>query len=103
MYRVKETKEYQDWVKKQTTKEQAQIQARIARVRIDGHFGMAKKLAESLAELKWGNGRRVYFTLAKDEDQGESMILLLIGGNKNSQERDIRKAKSILRNLSEVN
>ena len=103
MYRVKETKEYQDWFSKQTAKEQAQIQARIARVIIDGHFGVAKKLAESLAELKWGNGRRIYFTLVKDEDEGENMILLLIGGNKNSQEKDIRKAKSILRNLSEVN
>ncbi|MBI2519292.1 MAG: hypothetical protein HYV97_02695 [Bdellovibrio sp.] len=65
MYKVEGTTEYINWFNKQTAKEQAQIQARIARIRIDGHFGVAKKLAKSLAELKWGNGRRIYFTLRK--------------------------------------
>lgn len=101
VFRVEETMEYIDWFNKQTIKEQAQIQARIARIRTDGHFGIAKKLAESLAELKWGNGRRIYFTLTKDE--GGSIIILLIGGNKNSQDRDIRKAKSILKKIKEDN
>lgn len=58
-----------------------------------------KKLAGSLAELKWGNGRRIYFTLTKDELG--NIIILLIGGNKNSQDKDIRKAKSILKKISE--
>jgi len=88
---------------KQTIKEQAQIQARIARIRTDGHFGIAKKLAESLAELKWGNGRRIYFTLTKDNDEDGNIIILLIGGNKNTQDKDIRKAKSILKKISEDN
>ncbi|MBC96570.1 MAG: hypothetical protein CME63_02400 [Halobacteriovoraceae bacterium] len=101
MYRVEETKEYIDWFNKQAIKEQAQIQARIARIRTDGHFGIAKKLAESLAELKWGNGRRIYFTLTKDKNG--NIIILLIGGNKNSQDKDIRKAKSILKKISEDN
>ena len=87
----------------QTIKEQAQIQARIARIRTDGHFGIAKKLAESLAELKWGNGRRIYFTLTKDNDEDGNIIILLIGGNKNTQDKDIRKAKSILKKISEDN
>lgn len=99
MYKVLETKEYIDWFNKQTTKEKGQIQARIARIRTEGHFGIAKKLAESLAELKWGNGRRIYFSLTQDDDG--NIIILLLGGNKNSQDKDIRKAKSILRKLTE--
>jgi putative addiction module killer protein len=99
MYKVVETKEYISWFNKQTNKEQAQVQARIAKIRTDGHFGTAKKLSESLAELKWRNGRRVYFTLSQD-DEG-NIIILLLGGNKNSQDKDIRKAKSIIKSLSE--
>lgn len=101
MYRVEETAEYIKWFEKQTLKEQAQIQARIARIRTDGHFGTAKKLAENLAELKWRNGRRIYFTTTLDEEG--NTIILLIGGNKNSQTKDIKKAKSIIKNLSEEN
>lgn len=99
MYRVEETKDYLDWFNKQTIKDQAQIQARIVRIRTDGLFGIAKKLSASLAELKWGNGRRIYFTVRKDDDG--KIIILLIGGNKNSQDRDIRKAKSILKKICE--
>ncbi len=101
MYRVEEIKDYIDWFNKQTPKERAQIQARIARIRTDGHFGDVRKLADSLAELKWGNGRRIYFTLTKDENG--KIIILLIGGNKNSQDKDIRKARSILKKISEDN
>jgi putative addiction module killer protein len=99
IYNFVETKEYVDWFNKQTRKEQAQIQARIARIRTNSHFGIVKKLNDSLAELKWGNGRRIYFTIAKDEYG--NMIILLVGGNKNSQDKDIKKAKSILKKLSE--
>lgn len=99
MFKVKETKEYIDWFNKQSIKEQGQIQARIAKVRTGGHFGNAKKLDQSLAELKWKNGRRVYFTLALDG--GGNIIILLLGGNKNSQSKDIKKAKAIIKKISE--
>ncbi|MFT6071149.1 MAG: putative addiction module killer protein [Bacteriovoracaceae bacterium] len=99
MYRVEETQEYIDWFEKQSIKEQAQIQARIARIRTDGHFGTAKMLDKSLAELKWRSGRRIYFTTTLDEDG--NIIILLLGGNKSTQAKDIRKAKSIIKSLSE--
>jgi len=41
-------------------------------------------------ELKWKNGRRVYYA-----DIPEKKILLLLGGNKNGQDKDIRQAKKI--------
>jgi len=99
MYKVEETKEYIHWFNKQTIKEQGQIQARVAKIRTDGHFGTAKKLDKSLAELKWRSGRRIYFTTTQDEEG--NIIILLLGGNKNTQSKDINKAKSIIKNLSE--
>lgn len=97
MVQVNETKDYVDWFRKQNIKEQAQIQARIARIKIEGHFGTVRKLGKSLAELKWRNGRRIYFAVI--QDSAGNIILLLIGGNKNNQSRDIKKAKSIIRKL----
>lgn len=99
MYKVVETKEYIDWFNIQILKEKAQIQARILKIRNDGHFGVAKSLGSNLAELKWKSGRRIYFTTTLDDDG--SIIILLLGGNKNTQSKDIRKAKLIIKNLSE--
>ncbi len=96
MYTVLETKFYKDWLKQQSKRDQAQIQTRIIRICIDEHFGFAKRLNEKLAELKWKNGRRVYFSVLSTE---KKTIVLLVGGNKNSQSKDIRKAMSILREI----
>lgn len=67
MYSVGEGKEYKEWFTRQTIKEQAQIHARILRIRTSGHFGRVRQLTENLAELKWANGRRIYFTVTEDE------------------------------------
>ena len=101
MYRVLRAKDYDDWFNKQTKKEQTQIRSRIARIAKDGHFGIVRKLDDSLAELKWLNGRRIYFTTSYD-DNG-NLILLLLGGNKNTQAKDIKKAKSVIKKFSEDN
>ena len=98
MYQVVETEEYIKWFERLNTKEQAQIHSRIAKIRLHGHFGTAKKLDQSLAELKWKNGRRIYFTLAQDEDG--NIIVLLLGGNKNTQSKDIAKARKLIKKLS---
>lgn len=100
MYQVLETEEYVLWFKDQTKKDQGQIQARIALIRIQGHFGKVKKLNANLAELKWKSGRRIYFTTFREDDG--SVILLLLGGNKNGQDKDIRKAKSLINKLQET-
>lgn len=63
------------------------------RVRIDrislGNFGYCKSVGEGVLELKidFGPGFRVYFGQVKDE-----LVLLLIGGDKKSQKRDIETA-----------
>lgn len=48
--------------------------------------------AQDVWELRWKNGRRVYFAHIP-----EKKVLLLLGGNKNGQDKDIRKAKSLLK------
>ena len=65
------------------------INERISRMRL-GHFGNYRDLKDGVFELKipYGPGFRVYFSVA-----GKKLILLLIGGNKSSQKRDIEQAK----------
>ncbi len=53
------------------------------------HLGDFKSIGNKLYELRWHNGWRVYFA------KKQSMIVLLLGGHKNGQESDIKKAKII--------
>lgn len=94
MYRLRTTIEFHNWLASQTMKIQDQIHSRLERIEEYGHFGDAKKLGDSLAELRWKNGTRVYFHLSHDS-HGNWMIVLL-GGNKNSQRSDIKRAQKIL-------
>jgi putative addiction module killer protein len=73
----------------------ARIQARIDRVEM-GHFGDVAPVGEGVSELRifYGPGYRVYFV------QRESvLVVLLSGGDKDSQQSDIAKAKEIARQL----
>lgn len=91
MIEVERAQEFQQWFEKETLKSQTQIESRIANIQLSNHFGDVKNLGEGLAELRWKNGRRVYFTSI-----GNKLILLLIGGNKNAQNKDIKKARVLL-------
>ena len=70
-------------------KARATIRARIERVRL-GNLGDCKGLGEGVFELRipFGPGYRVY--LGQD---GPVIVVLLCGGDKGSQKRDITKAK----------
>jgi putative addiction module killer protein len=67
----------------------ARVRVRLNRIRM-GNFGDCKSVGEGVYELRlpFGPGYRVYF--GKD---GPSIVLLLCGGVKKGQGRDIRKAK----------
>ncbi len=69
----------------------AQIQKRIARIQL-GNFGDAKRVAKDVSELKidFGPGYRVYYTT-----RGPVVVLLLCGGSKKSQNKDIARAIQI--------
>ena len=75
----------------------ARIQARIERL-ASGNPGDVKPAGEGVSELRvdYGPGYRVYF---KRRDQ--RLIILLAGGDKGSQARDIKKAQRLARDLAE--
>ena len=87
MIKINKTKEFQTWFDSLTIKEQLKIESRLERIHNLEHFGDAKSLGGGLAELRWANGWRVYFI-----KENASIILLLNGGNKNAQKKDIEKA-----------
>lgn len=92
VYRTKSNKEpYYDWVEKLDKNSQAIIKNRIDRMTLN-NFGDAKLLknAAGVWELRinWGPGYRVYYG-----KKGSTIVLLLLGGDKGSQDRDIIKAK----------
>jgi len=65
-----------------------------------GHAGDASPVGNGISELRihYGPGYRIYF-----EQRGDVVILLLCGGDKDSQERDIKLAKQIATQWSEDN
>lgn len=96
MVEVKQTKQFHKWHRGlKDTKAKVIIAERIFRLQ-NGLFGDAKYF-DGIGELriKFGPGYRVYF-IQKDE----SIIILLCGGDKGSQKRDIRKAKEAAKELS---
>jgi putative addiction module killer protein len=94
MLPVRQTDAYARWF--------AGLRDRQARVRIDirirrlslGNPGDVKAVGEGVCELRidHGPGYRVYFVQRRDE-----FILLLAGGDKSTQDRDIREAKALAR------
>ena len=75
----------------------ARILARLARVR-HGNLGDCKPVGEGVSELRvdYGPGYRLYFG-----QKGNALIVLLCGGDKRTQDRDIRLAKQFWREFKE--
>ncbi len=93
VYTIYNTPEYDHWLEEQTAKSQVQIRSRISHIQDEGYFGDNKDVGDNIGELRWKNGRRVYYTIIP-----KRQILLLLGGNKNGQDKDIRQAKKIFTN-----
>jgi len=83
--------ELESWLAIQSAKIKALIEVRIFRIDNYDHFGDAKHLGDGLSELRWKNGLRVYFARV-----GSRAVLLLNGGGKNDQKKDIKKARLLL-------
>jgi putative addiction module killer protein len=97
MYFIEKTVEFDKWLRKlKELRAKAKILFRIQRIESFGHFGDCKHIGNGIRELKinYAKGYRVYF----NEADGK-IIILLIGGDKSTQQKDIEKAKEILRKL----
>ncbi len=75
----------------------ARIHVRLDRMR-NGNFGDVKPIGEGLSEARihYGNGYRLYFFKRKEE-----LVVLLCGGDKSTQDRDIAQAKRIAQEWKE--
>lgn len=99
MYRFLTSKAYLDWLESISVKEQALLNSRLLRIQEFDHFGDFKSLGQGLFELRWKSGLRVYYSIGQDE-QGK-LVLLLLGGKKPTQKKDIEKSRKILKETVE--
>jgi len=96
MYEVLKTEEFDEWLSSLADQRaQAKIVSRIERLGL-GNPGDVKPVGEGLSEMRisHGPGYRVYF---KQTDK--AVVLLLCGGDKSTQARDIKRAKEIAAEL----
>lgn len=82
---------FEEWMGEISTGDERRIRKRILRIE-NGNLGDYKSIGEGVFELRFffGSGYRVYFGF-----NGETVVLLLLAGDKSSQKKDIIKAKTI--------
>jgi putative addiction module killer protein len=89
---LKQTKVFTVWLKGLRDKRaRARIDIRLERA-TDGNFGAMRSVGGTVSELKidYGPGYRVYLTR-----RGDEIVVLLCGGDKSSQSKDIERAKKM--------
>jgi putative addiction module killer protein len=92
MILLEKTSEFDKWLRKlNDRKAKAKILIRLQRVEA-GNLGDVATVGDGIEEIRihFGPGYRIYY-----KRQGDKLILLLIGGDKSTQETDIQKAKAI--------
>lgn len=92
MITIRETDEFATWISGLPDyRAKARILRRIDRLAA-GNAGDVKPVGEGISELRidYGPGYRVYFLR-----RGTLLIILLCGGDKRTQDRDIRKSKAL--------
>ena len=98
MFEVSRTRAFATWRRELEDRAAAvSINARIARLSL-GNFGDHKPISDGLSELRidTGPGYRVYYTR-----RGKTLIMLLIGGAKGTQKRDIKRALEMMKQLED--
>jgi putative addiction module killer protein len=91
-YEIEKTEVFDKWLKKlRDRKAVLAIAKRLDRA-ITGNFGDAASVGEGISEIRIfvGPGYRLYYTIRK-----HTIILMLCGGDKSTQEKAIQKAKKI--------
>lgn len=98
MFIIEKTAEFDRWIRKlKDIRARSKVLFRIQRLETDEHFGDCRPVGEGISEMRvnFAKGYRIYFKI-KDE----KVIILLVGGDKSTQQKDIRKAKKIWKEIS---
>lgn len=98
MIEVRKTEIFAEWLDGlRDIQARARIQVRIERLAA-GNPGDAEPVGEGVSELRinYGPGYRVYF-----KQRGRELVILLAGGDKSTQAKDIKAALRLARNLPE--
>jgi putative addiction module killer protein len=93
MYFIEKTIAFDKWLKKlKDVRAKAKILFRIQKLEQDEYFGDCESVGNGISELKinYAKGYRIYF-----KETGGKIIVLLIGGDKSTQQKDIEKAKEL--------
>ncbi len=87
-----------EWLKTLDSSVRKRILLRLDRLK-DGNFGDYKQLDEYLYELRFnlGSGYRIYYMI-----EDKTIVLLINGGDKKSQKKDIKQAKEIIKLLKGI-
>ena len=96
MFTIRQTQEFQDWLDAlKDLRAQVRIAARL-RLAEAGSLGDWKPVGNEVSEMRvaFGPGYRLYFTRRQS-----ILIVMLAGGDKSTQARDIKRAQRILRQL----
>ncbi|VWX37122.1 conserved hypothetical protein [Limnobacter sp. 130] len=98
MIEIRKTATYANWLDSlRDISARARIQVRIERLAA-GNAGDVKPVGGGVSELRinFGPGYRVYFT-----KRGQKLIILLAGGDKSTQQQDIKEALYLAQNIQE--
>lgn len=96
MIEVRKTEVYATWLNSlRDQRARARILLRVERLAA-GNLGDVMPVGEGVSELRidYGPGYRVYF-----KKRGSTLVILLAGGDKRTQNEDVRKALRLARNL----
>jgi putative addiction module killer protein len=96
MIEVRQTEIYSEWFDDLRDRQaRARINARIRRLSL-GNPGDVKPVGEGVSEMRidYGPGYRVYFVR-----RGQTIVVLLAGGDKHTQDRDIKTALALAQDL----
>jgi putative addiction module killer protein len=95
MFTVQQTQEFQGWLDGLKVRAQVRIAARL-RLAEAGSLGDWKSVGGEVSEMRvdYGPGYRLYFTR-----RGSVLIVMLAGGDKSTQTRDIKRAQRIVKEL----
>ncbi len=97
VYFIEKTTEFDKWLKElNDLRAKAKILFRLQKLENEEYFGDCNPVGDGISELKinYAKGYRVYF-----KETNGKIIILLIGGDKSTQQKDIEKAKEIWKKL----